>query len=37
MNFVILFFKIIFFLVAMEILEKYNATDNERTWFFGLV
>ena len=22
---------------GMKILEKYNATDNERTWFLGLV
>jgi len=22
---------------GMKILEKYNATDNEKTWFLGLV
>ena len=26
-----------FMKAGMKILEKYNATDNERTWFLGLV
>jgi hypothetical protein len=26
-----------FMKAGMKILEKYNATENERTWFLGLV